>query len=142
MCQAQKLVIMAHLDLGFRRVSYLSQVLTGADVRIGPSCKYPFQLQQLANPDGDPLSLMETQPTGTGCWPGWESKQDSLQEPPPSLRAPLLPSSPFPSLLATLSHPTHPFPTRSPPGDGSTGLAVELEPEDHARAISHTRLRL
>lgn len=70
--------IAAHLDLGFRQVSYLGQVLTGTDVGIGPSCKDPFQLQQLPNTESGPLSPMGTQPTGTACGPGWESNQDSL----------------------------------------------------------------
>lgn len=136
---------MTHLDLGFRQVSYLSQVLTGADVRIGPSCKYPLQLHQLPDTESGPLPPMGTQPTGTACGPGWESNQDSLQEPPPSPKALIslcnlysLPSTlPYPPPFP--SPPCYPFPTRSP-GDASTGLAMELtwgeEPEGHARAVS------
>lgn len=147
--------IAAHLDLGFRQVSYLGQVLTGTDVGIGPSCKDPFQLQQLPNTESGPLSPMGTQPTGTAYGPGWESNQDflarasaqlqSLPQPPQPLLVTYTPH-PSPSLLATLPHPTHPFPTRSP-GDASasTGLAMELaqgeESEGPARAIAHSRLR-
>lgn len=65
-----QLAVVAYLDLGFRKMSYLSQVLTGANVRVGPSCKYPFQLQQLPNTEGGPLSPIGTQTAGTACGSG------------------------------------------------------------------------
>lgn len=102
---------MTHLDLGFWQVSYLSQVLTGADVRIGPSCKYPFQLQQLPNTKSGPLPPMGTQPTGTACGSGWESNQDSSLKALVSLCNPYsLLSSPFPIPPRYTSSTYLPFP--------------------------------
>lgn len=93
----------------------MGQVLTGTDVGIGPSCKDPFQLQQLPNTESGPLSPMGTQPTGTACGQGWESNQDSLARASPpallSLRSPYsLRSSPFTIPPCYSPSPYPPFP--------------------------------
>lgn len=61
--------VTAHLYLGLRKAGYPGQVLTGANVRVGPCCKYPLQLQQLPFAEGSPLSPVGTQPTGMACGP-------------------------------------------------------------------------
>lgn len=120
-------------------------MLTGANVRVGPCCKHPLQLQQLSSAEGGPLSPVGTQPTGMACGPRWRSSQDSLQDPPPQPQSPqeilkhLLPAQMSPIIPSLTSFPASPFPIRSPVGDASTGLAMELaeseEPEGHSQAV-------
>lgn len=63
--------VAAHLYLGLGQAGDSGQVLSSADVRIGPCCKHPLQLQQLPNTEGDPFSPVWTQLTGMVCG-GWE----------------------------------------------------------------------
>lgn len=59
----------AHLYLGLRKAGDPGQVLTGTNVRVGPGCKHPLQLQQLPSAESGPLSPVGTQPTGMTCGP-------------------------------------------------------------------------
>lgn len=139
-------VITAHLYLGLRKRGDPGQVLTGADVGVGPCRKHSLQLKQLPSAEGGPLSPVGTQPTGTACRPGWRVKPGlpvrasaPVSKPPVDPEAPTPhPSSACPITPSPRPPPAHPFPPdhllEMHPLGWSWSRQSE-EPDGHAKAV-------